>query len=146
MQRQTSRTRGLLLREQHRHGPEGFFFAISIDTTQGQRKPSMTSGLLFCEQPRHDASSRQAFKDQRASFSRAASQEVGYADGLKQRQMCFSRTLCETHVADFLRPASMRYLQVGQRVCVACYMCAVQTSYFVLQVRGRAPVFVCTYM
>ena len=28
-------------------GPEGFFFAGSIDGTQGQRKPSMTSGLLF---------------------------------------------------------------------------------------------------
>jgi len=76
------------------------------------------------------ASLRQAFKDQRASTSRAVSQEVGCADvggadGLKPRQMCFSRTLCETCVADSLRPANMRYLQVGQRVGVARYMCAV---------------------
>ena len=28
-------------------GPEGFFFAGSIDGKQGQRKPSRTSGLLF---------------------------------------------------------------------------------------------------
>jgi len=96
MQRKTSRTRGLLLREQHRHdassaqafkdqraffsreqpgslqGPEGFFCANSIDTTQVQRKPSRTSGLLFCEQPRHDTRSAQAFKDELASSSRAA--------------------------------------------------------------------------
>ena len=30
-------------------GPEGFFFAGSIDGTQGQRKPSRTSGLLFLQ-------------------------------------------------------------------------------------------------
>jgi len=28
-------------------GPEGFFFAGSIDGVQGQRNPSRTSGLLF---------------------------------------------------------------------------------------------------
>ena len=54
-------------------GPEGFFFASSIDTTQVQRKPSRTSGLVFCKQPRHDANSAKAFKDQRASASQAAS-------------------------------------------------------------------------
>jgi len=39
--------------------------------------------------------------------------------------MRFSMTLCETCVPDSLRPANMRYLQVGQRVGVAHYMCAV---------------------
>ena len=52
-------------------------------------------------------------------------QEVGVADGLKKRRMCSCRTLCETCVDDSLRPASMRYLQVEQRVSGARYMCAV---------------------
>ena len=148
-------------------GPAGFFFS------RAAWQPSRTRGLLLCEQHRHDTSSAQAFKDQRASFLRAAStrhtlsaslqrragffftsslhttqvlttvpqQEVGCADGLKKRRMRFSRTLCETCVADSLRPANMRYLQVGQRVGGVRYMCAVWTLYFVLQARGRAPVF-----
>jgi len=104
-------------------GQEGFFFASSIDMTQGQRKPSRTSRLLFCKQPRHNASSPQAFKDQRASSSQAASQEVGCADGLKQRQMCFSRTLCETCVADFLRPLYLRFsIFVPFRVCMSFHI------------------------
>jgi len=91
----------------------------------GSRTDARPAGLLFREQSRHDASSPQAFKDQRASSSRSASQEVGCADGMKQRQMCFSRTLCETSVSDSLCPANMRYLQVGQRVGGARYMYAV---------------------
>jgi len=65
---------------------------------------------------------------------------------LKPRQMCFSRTLCETCVADSLRPANMRYLQVRQRAGIARYMCVVQNLHFVSQVQGPAPVFECTYM
>ena len=129
-------------------GQEGFFFASSINTMQGQpgfffasrldtaqvhqglllreqhRHDARPARLLFREQPRH-ASSPQAFKDQRASSSRAASQEVGCADGLNKRKMCFSRTLCETCLADSLRPANMQYLQVRQRVGGARYMYAV---------------------
>jgi len=87
------------------------------------------AGFCFCEQSQHDASSLQAFKDHWASSSRPASQEVrcadvGCADGLKPRQMCFSRP-CKTCVTDSLRPANMRYLQVRQRVGVARSMCAV---------------------
>ena len=51
--------------------------------------------------------------------------DVGGADGLKKRRMFFFRTLCETCVADSLRPPNMRYLQVGQRVGRVRYMCAV---------------------
>jgi len=47
-------------------------------------------------------------------------------------------------VTDSLHPANMRYLQVGERVGDARYMYAVSTLFFALQVRGRAPVFVCT--
>ena len=112
----TSRTRGLLLRGHHRRDTRtaqvfkdqrASVFASSLDTTQVHCKPSKTRGLLLHEQPhrRSDAG----------------------ADGLKPRQMCFSRTLCEMCVADFLRPANMRYLQVGQKVGVARYIakCAV---------------------
>jgi len=47
-------------------------------------------------------------------------------------------------VADSLHPANMRYLQVEQRVGGARYMYAVYTLYFVLQVRERAPSFICS--
>jgi len=47
-------------------------------------------------------------------------------------------------VANSLGPANVRYLQVGQRVGGARYMCAVEIFFVVLQVQGRAPVFVST--
>ena len=84
-------------------GLADFCFASSLDTTQIHCKPSRTSRLP----------------------SPATSQEVGCADRLKQRQMCFPMTLCQTCVANSFRPANMRYLQVGQRVSVARYVCAV---------------------
>jgi len=110
------------------------------------------AGFCFCEQPRHNASSLQAFKDQRASSLRAASQEVGCADvgcadRLKPRQMCFSRTLCETCVANSLRPPCQYAIFAGRTESWCCaYMCEVQNLYFVSQVQGPTPVFVYTYM
>jgi len=135
-------------------GPEGFIFASSFNTTQVQRKPSRTSGLHS-----RAASTRRKLSaslqgpagffftsslDRTQVLHTVPQQEVGGADGLKKRRMCFCRTLHETCVADSLHPANMRYLQVEQRVGGARYMYAVYTLYFVLQVRGLAPSFICS--
>ena len=94
--------------------PAGFCFAISLDSTQVHRKPSRTSGLLLHEQPHR--------------------KEVGCADGLKKRYMCFSRPLCETCVADSLCPANMRYLLRSDRGLVLRVTC-VQSRLYVLYYR-----------
>ena len=95
-------------------GPAGFCFASNLDTTQVHRKPSRTSGLLLHEQPHR--------------------KEVGCADGLKKRYMCFSRPLCETCVADSLCPANMRYLLRSDRGLVLRVTC-VQSRLYVLYYR-----------
>jgi len=51
---------------------------------------------------------------------------------------------CLPSACPSLRLANMQYMQVRQRVGGARYMCADETLHFVLQVRGRAPVFVYT--
>jgi len=97
------------------HGTAGFFFASSLDTAHVQSKPSRTSGLLLHEQLRHNAISSHGATTRGLMRWRIEEKTDAF----------FSRTLCETRVAESLRPANIRYLQVRQKFGGACYMCAV---------------------
>ena len=95
----------------------------SFLTSSGRRRSQLRR--RHSQDQSHGTAARAERRRRDAFFPSMINTVRSSADVRKPRQMCFSRTLCETCVADSLRPANMRYLQVGQRVGVARYMCAV---------------------